>query len=70
MLFEGYIVDGGALSPDYRWKCENVEEFAVEKYSRFAVRESVSIKLIKATVWNFFDLEITRETLAILIASF
>lgn len=71
MLFEGYIVDSGALSPDYRRKCENVEEFAAEKYSRLAACESdASIKLIKPSVWNFSDCEITRETFAILIGSF
>lgn len=48
------------------------EEFVAEKYSRLAARESdyASIKLIKASVCNFSDLEITSKTIAMLIASF
>lgn len=40
MLFEDYTVDGGALSLDYRRKCENGEEeqqqLAAEKYGRLS----------------------------------
>lgn len=42
MLFEGYIVDGSALSPDYR---AEAEELAAEKYSRLAAHETITPRL-------------------------